>query len=96
MGDVVRMCDTGHGLSVAPLASRGAVGIGDREIEAALKIAPAYPLRVQQIANVFSGHKFRGLARVSDVAGRLRSPISVLERYPQTDRSGRSHWSGRR
>src|SRR5258708_40357320 len=68
MGRVVGLGagDGGHGRTAAP---GGAVGIGDVEVEAALKPAPGELGGVEQVADVLAGHADRRGRAGADVAG---------------------------
>ena len=54
------------------VAAGGAVGVGDGEVEAALKEAPGDARGVEQVADVLAGHLDRWRrCRGADVAGRI-------------------------
>src|SRR5208337_3416835 len=80
---------TGYRIEMAAVTSCRTVGIDRLQIEAALEGTPAYPVRIQQIAKVRSGHLNRLTgAREANVAGRLR--IGDESAFQDDQRVGRS------
>ena len=83
--DVVgrRVRAVGDGLVGLSRAARGAVGVRDRQIEAALEPSPADALGVEQVADVLARHRRLVRGGRADVADRIgvaddrEAPVSV-------------------
>src|SRR5579863_6036592 len=72
MRNVIELGDAGDGRERRALASGGSVGVGNPQIEAALKPAPGVTGGVQQVADIFAGVcEKEAVTRGAKVLGRL-------------------------